>query len=129
VRGSTTGRRVIADDIYCLGRGVCAIRSLTDNQPFVNETIESGLDRLLAKTSGSVFPNLNGSDMSEFEILVPPEELVKAFCRTAKPLAKKAWENIKESETLASIRDALLPKLLSGELRVKDAAQFAEKVI
>ena len=64
VRGSTTGRRVIADDVYCLGRGVCAIRTLTNEQLFINQTIDTNLDQLLAKTTGSVFPNLSSSDIS-----------------------------------------------------------------
>jgi type I restriction enzyme S subunit len=38
-------------------------------------------------------------------------------------------ENERESHTLAAIRDTLLPKLISGELRVKDAARFLEAVV
>jgi type I restriction enzyme, S subunit len=121
VRGSTTGRRVIADDVYCMGRGVCAIRSKNGRQAFVNQTIDSGLERLLSKTGGSVFPNLSGTDISGFEVLVPQSSLQEAYCQVVDPLVSMAWKNIKQSRTLASIRDSLLPKLLSGEIRVKQA--------
>jgi type I restriction enzyme S subunit len=43
-----------------------------------------------------------------------------------KPLHAKLVANLRESETLAAIRDALLPKLLSGEIRVKDAEKTVE---
>ena len=119
VRGSTTGRRVIADDVYCLGRGVCAIRSRHDCQPFVYQVVNFGLDRLLARTSGSVFPNLSGADISQFEILIPPQELMRDYCLLTEILTKRVWQNVKESETLAVLRATLLPKLLSGEVRVR----------
>ncbi|MBD2230969.1 restriction endonuclease subunit S [Phormidium tenue] len=114
VRGSTTGRRVIADDIYCLGRGVCAIRGLANNQIFINQTIELGLERLLAKTTGSVFPNLGSSAFKEFEILNPTDSVVHNYCKLVKPLRNKIEANIYEKGELQKIRDALLPKLLSG---------------
>ena len=120
VRGSTTGRRVIADDVYCLGRGVCAIQSRHDCQPFIYQVINFGLERLLARTSGSVFPNLSGADISQFEILIPPQELMRGYCLLTETLTKRIWQNVKESETLATLRDTLLPKLLSGEVRVKE---------
>jgi len=40
---------------------------------------------------------------------------------------RKVVENERESRTLAALRDALLPKLISGELRVKDVERFLEK--
>ena len=42
------------------------------------------------------------------------------------PLFESLWKRQVESRTLASLRDALLPKLISGELRVKDAEFFLE---
>jgi type I restriction enzyme S subunit len=56
----------------------------------------------------------------------PPEELVSTFERAASPLLDRTLECRRESRTLAAIRDALLPKLVSGELRVKDAEKFLE---
>jgi type I restriction enzyme S subunit len=128
VRGSTTGRRVIADDVYCLGRGVCAIRAPQGQQSFINQTINLGLDRLLAKTTGSVFPNLNTLDIKEFEILLPPEMLIQKYCLLEYPLTKRVWHNIQESESLTTIRNSLLPRLLSGEIQVKEAEKLVEAV-
>jgi type I restriction enzyme, S subunit len=122
VRGSTTGRRVISDGVYCLGRGVCAIRSSNGCQPFVTHTVGDGLERLLSKISGSVFPNLNGPDIKGFDILLPPESIIRRYCTIAAPLADLVEHNCRQSAMLVATRDALLPKLLSGELRIPSHA-------
>lgn len=129
VRGSTTGRRVIADDIYCLGRGVCAIRAMRDWQEFTNQTVDFELSRLLTKTTGSVFPNLSVGDIKEFTILIPPNNLIDKFCDLVNPIRAKIESNVQESRTLAATRDALLPKLLSGEVRVREAEKIVESLL
>jgi type I restriction enzyme S subunit len=50
-----------------------------------------------------------------------------AFVAKVEPLHMRIVSNLRESRTLAAIRDALLPKLLSGKIRVKDAEKFLEK--
>jgi type I restriction enzyme S subunit len=52
------------------------------------------------------------------KIIVPSSEKMKAFVETVGPLYQKIVANLKESHTLASLRDTLLPKLISGEIRV-----------
>ncbi|MFO0061188.1 MAG: restriction endonuclease subunit S, partial [Planctomyces sp.] len=69
VRGSTTGRRVVSDGEYGIGRGVCAIRAKDGYHSFLYQTINVGLDRLLEKTTGSVFPSLSAPDIKGFSVL------------------------------------------------------------
>lgn len=59
-------------------------------------------------------------------ILCPPAELVSAFDSVAMNAVHRREELISESRTLTALRDALLPKLISGELRVVDAERFLE---
>ena len=56
------------------------------------------------------------------ESVVPPRELTDAFGRLAKPLVAQIQNNEEESLTLATLRDTLLPKLLSAEVRVSTSA-------
>jgi type I restriction enzyme S subunit len=56
------------------------------------------------------------------EVVCPPIEVVREFTLAAAPLVLRAGVTARESRTLASIRDALLPKLISGELRIPTAA-------
>ena len=67
--------------------------------------------------------NMLPKDALEMPLLVvPPDELVKKFTALAEAVHTKVEANLEESRTLAALRDALLPKLLSGELRVPAAA-------
>lgn len=126
VRGSTTGRHVFADGVYCLGRGVAALRGSPGEQDFVNATIIVHLDTLLQKTTGSVFPNLSGDDIRSFSCLVPPKSARRQFSLLAEPLRMRIWHNILENRTLAATRDLLLPKLMSGEIRLSEAEGLME---
>jgi type I restriction enzyme S subunit len=126
VRGSTTGRHAFADGDYCLGRGVCSIRGIGDLQEFVDGCVLLHIDRLLQKTTGSIFPNLSGDDIRKFDVLIPADDVRKKYCETVRPFRDQVWANVVQSETLTSTRDFLLPKLLSGEIRVRDAEKIAE---
>jgi type I restriction enzyme, S subunit len=59
-------------------------------------------------------------------LVVPPDELVKKFTALAAAVHTKVEANLQESRTLAALRDALLPMLLSGELRVPATAKPIE---
>lgn len=72
-----------------------------------------------AHSTGTKMPRTNWKDMSNYKVVLPPNKLVEAFGRTIAPTVIVIRSNIVQSRTLAFIRDALLPKLLSGEIRVK----------
>jgi type I restriction enzyme S subunit len=67
---------------------------------------------------GTVFGSISKNDFHAIERPVPPSELIEAFERLANPFDGRIAANIVESESLAALRDTLLPKLISGELRV-----------
>lgn len=118
VRGSTTGRRVLSDGVYGLGRGVCAIRCKRRAQAFVNHLIDFELPRLLSGTTGSVFPSLSAPSIKDFEIVQPSPYVISAFCDFAEPMLEAANAVAAESAKVATLRDYLLPRLLSGRVRV-----------
>ncbi|NCQ34333.1 restriction endonuclease subunit S [bacterium] len=62
-------------------------------------------------------------------IVVPPERAIATFSSIAKAARMRREEIVEESRTLAALRDALLPKLVSGELRVEDAERFIGRTI
>jgi type I restriction enzyme S subunit len=71
-----------------------------------------------AASTGTKMPRTNWNDLARFEVALPPESLAAEFTATIRPMIDRIIANIHESRTLAALRDALLPKLLSGELRV-----------
>jgi type I restriction enzyme S subunit len=68
--------------------------------------------------SGSVQSGMNARVITDVNVSIPPDEKVKSFFETIKPFRNMIVANLKESRTLASLRDGLLPKLMRGEVRV-----------
>ena len=57
-----------------------------------------------------------------------PRALVAAFDEFAMPILEREWKSADDSRALAAVRNSLLPKLISGELRVKDAERIVQIV-
>ena len=60
--------------------------------------------------------------------LLPPVEVASAFERHLEDAFKRKAVHAEEINTLGAIRDALLPKLISGEIRIPDAERMLEQV-
>jgi type I restriction enzyme S subunit len=120
VRGSTTGRFVKSDGVYCLGRGVCAIRG--EFQSHVDQLFSHVLPTLLARTGGSTFPSWTGPQLQNHAVLSPPRDLLVRFEGIAGPWAAAVAAYSRQVDNLRATRDLLLPRLLSGQLSVDDAA-------
>ncbi len=78
-----------------------------------------------AGSTGTKMPRTSWSEMSRYQIVIPAESIAQAFTAQVQPSADHIIASIHESHTLAELRDTLLPKLISGELRVEDAERFA----
>lgn len=77
---------------------------------------------------GSTQPLVTQSDLQKQQCLIPSVDVIGSFHLFLSALYDKVDLLTKESDTLAAIRDALLPKLMSGEIRVKDAGKFIQEV-
>lgn len=69
--------------------------------------------------NGSVFQEISKSSFKGLEIVIPPNSKLKHFDNEIKPIFQKIRSNQKQIRTLTQLRDTLLPKLMSGEVRVK----------
>jgi len=70
------------------------------------------------KAYGSAQPNISSSDIESVKVLVPKAELLISFNNIFKPIFYKITENLYEMDYLTQIRDSLLPKLMTGKIRV-----------
>jgi type I restriction enzyme S subunit len=82
------------------------------------------IDTLRQRTHGSVFDTITRDTLAGVQVVIPPAQLAAEFDRVAGPLLSRVLNNLHESRTLAALRDTLLPKLISGELRIGDAERF-----
>jgi type I restriction enzyme S subunit len=83
--------------------------------------------RNTAANKATTMGHIQRHHLSEAKVFVPPPALLKTMDKQFAPILEKLIANLRESRTLAALRDALLPKLLSGELRVKEAEKLTEK--
>lgn len=82
--------------------------------------------------TGTSIPHISGSQIKAYEFIRPPPEdnrLFKAFEQLVAPLCERIDSNMIESNRLANLRDALLPKLLNGELSVAQGEQYMTNMV
>ena len=81
--------------------------------------LKTAIKEMKSLTYGTVFDTITMRTFEELKFPKPPAKIVEEFTRTVEPIYELIKINEQESITLAQIRDTLLPKLLSGEIRVK----------
>lgn len=79
------------------------------------------MEEIKAAGNGSVFQEISKSVFRTLSFTCPPLDLVKKFCHMIEPLFRKICFNQQQIRTLEKLRDTLLPKLMSGEVRVRVA--------
>jgi type I restriction enzyme S subunit len=92
---------------------------------FVLFWCKESMGAIVSNANGSTFQEISKANFRPLRVVVPPEEVLTAFMTMASPLYQRTVSNLREIEALATVRDTILPKLLSGELRVRDAERLA----
>ena len=77
----------------------------------------------------ATFLEISKGNFRSIPVLDPGGALLREFGRIAGPLHERTVNVARESRTLAALRDTLLPKLISGELRIPDAERIVGKVV
>lgn len=116
------GAQNMAKEKCCIGRGVATFRSKI-NPDWYTYTYYK-LNFLMTEIKkfndeGTVFGSISKSDFEKIEVIIPDNLTVENFEKLAKPVNDKIISNVNQIQTLKNLRDTLLPKLMSGEIRVK----------
>lgn len=104
------------------------IQSINRTYTYLGLTQSVVIEYLAHIADGGAYPAINPSVVADLECIIPPSEVLEKFDDLAYCFLKKIGENNNHNETLAKVRDALLPKLMSGELRIPDAEALVEYV-
>ena len=86
-------------------------------------------DEITGHTNGTTVNMLSISGLEMSRVVVPPAKLVQRFDALAKAILDRIELMHDANPTLASLRDALLPKLISGELRIADAKKIVGRAV
>ena len=82
--------------------------------------LESTHEQMQNIVTGAVIPRIVLKDFRKFPLLLSPDELQRKAIKIIEPIFEKCWLNNNQIQTLQKTRDTLLPKLISGEVRLKD---------
>lgn len=103
----------------CIGRGLAAIQSKSGQQSFILYLMLSLKEQLdIFNGEGTVFGSINKDSLNDMQIIIPSDEVLYSFEAIAKSIDITIEKNYYEICSLRKIRDLLLPKLMSGEIRV-----------
>jgi type I restriction enzyme S subunit len=80
--------------------------------------LKNSINEIESRATGSTFKEISGGEMKKVPIILPPKEIIRKFNEIATTLGKIQASLEDENNILMSIRDTLLPKLMSGEIRV-----------
>ncbi|MDR3234366.1 MAG: restriction endonuclease subunit S [Planctomycetaceae bacterium] len=109
----------VAFEACCLGRGLTAIKSKTNHSSFLFYTMISLKEQLdVFNGEGTVFGSINKNDLPAPPIIIPSDEVLCLFEKIVSPMDAQIETNYAENCNLQSVRDSLLPRLMSGELAV-----------
>jgi type I restriction enzyme S subunit len=122
------GYRAIAEVSVAINQGFIAMKPRKGaSNLFLLRWAEAAHDQILERANGSTFLEISKGCFRSIPTIVPSGPVMDAFDRLTQPIYRKLVQQERESRTVAALRDALLPKLISGELRVKDAERFIER--
>ena len=116
------GAQNMANEKCCIGRGVAAFRYKRNNDYytytyFKMKSLMKEIEQF--NDTGTVFGSISKGDFESFDVVLPPHELGDKFQKEVKPIDDKVIANANQIRTIEKLRDTLLSKLMSGEVRVE----------
>lgn len=93
---------------------------------FLVSWAEASLDEIKGRANGTTFQEISKASFRPIEVPIPPAHALAKFDAATEPLHRLVVSNERETLSLAALRDLLLPKLISGELRAREADELVE---
>ncbi|MBY8271910.1 restriction endonuclease subunit S [Vibrio fluvialis] len=115
------GYLALAKVPMAINQGYIAMKCEKQLPPeFVIQWCVHRMDEIKQRASGSTFAEISKKSFKPISVVVPSEDTLNAYKKIVKPLYDAITSNARQNEQLSSLRDTLLPKLLSGELSISD---------
>ena len=113
----------VAEERCCIGRGLASVKSKNNYNSYIlylMQSLKNVFDRFNGE--GTVFGSINKKAFEEMQIIVPTGNVISKFDSIASSMDCQIKRTEQESRRLAELRDTLLPKLMSGEIKVNEIA-------
>ena len=111
----------VAEERCCIGRGLASVKSNKGCNSFIlylMQSLKPVFDRFNGE--GTVFGSINKKAFEDLKVVIPDEKNVFEFDSISSSIDSQIKRTVQESRRLAELRDTLLPRLMSGELKVND---------
>ncbi|AEG00378.1 restriction endonuclease subunit S [Methylomonas methanica] len=123
------GYLAIAQVPLAINQGYIAILPASELPPlFMLYWCRQNMDNIKGRANGSTFMEISKKAFRPIPAVVPNSKVIKAFVDVVGALFERLVENEKQAQTLATLRDTLLPRLISGQLRLPEAEAMLETV-
>ncbi len=129
VRPGNGSNALIAEDGLTGSTGFAVLRprkSECREFIYLTATAQDNIESLAHLADGGAYPAVRPEVVIAKQIVMPPDAVIANFAKLTEPLISRLAQGERESNTLAALRDTLLPKLISGELRIKNVERFVE---
>lgn len=119
----------VAQERVCIGRGIAAVRSLRGKQATLLHQLKAERDVWEPyEAEGTVFGSINRDQLHGIQLRVVESSVAERVEEELASIEHSISATLGENRTLAATRDVLLPQLMSGKLRIRDAARIASEV-
>ncbi len=116
--GSLAQMKFFKGNIGCIAQNVVAFRTKKLSPVYLYEYLKFIRNDLLAYNIGSVQPSIKVTHIIKHLIYIPTDNEIRFFDSFSKSITEQIYNNVCENDLLISIRDTLIPKLMSGEIEV-----------
>jgi len=128
ITGATLGQVSLNEIEVCANQSVIGISPATSIFPeYVYLWINFTIKKLISSQTGGAQQHINTGNVKDHLIMIPDENISTYLISFFESIFDKISANLFETQTLISLRDTLLPKLISGELKVSDVENVIEK--
>lgn len=122
------GYLALATEPTAINQGYIALRPKgTVSNYYLLNWCDTNLSEIKSRASGTTFAEISKASFRPIRALAPHDDVMSAFHRIVSPIYERVHVSSKETQLLEDLRDTLLPKLISGELRIPDAKKFLEE--
>ena len=128
ITGATLGQVSLTEIEVCANQSVVGVVCQEPFQEVVYFGIKATIDELINHQTGGAQQHINKGNVEKHPLVYSGIDVCEAFAVAAKPILDKIAQLEFESCTLIALRDTLLPRLMSGELRVGAAREMLEEV-
>jgi type I restriction enzyme S subunit len=127
--GATAGEVCLLANSTTANQACCGLIPRKNLRSFLFFSVRRERESLASKSSGSAQQNLNKGLVSGHQVLVPADSAITVYDNVVGALLDGWIENERQAQTLATLRDTLLPRLISGQLRIPEVSQLIEEAM